>query len=327
MCAWNARQSCAVSVAMRRGWISARGATIALGVMALCAGCDRVDGEGAAARPPAQPARTESARSQPATHEALQALRVPGRIALADNRTWRVGIRTDGVVVAVLAGVGDYVRQGQVLARYHADEVRDSRAKYHVAQSDLDRAQSNAALAQRNLERVETLIGLKAASQQQLEQARQDLVTAQAAAREAQSEVGRLRDLLEDDLKVPAEPKPGDETSDQVPIVAPASGYILEKNLTLGRAIDTEDDTFVIGDLSQVWMLASVQQDQLEALRMGQHVRVTVEGTSHVFDGTITNLGQSLDPQTRTMQVRVALSNPNTELRPGMLATAEIVAD
>jgi len=254
-------------------------------------------------------------------------LRVSGRIALADNRTWRVGIRTDGLVVGVYAGVGDYVRQGQVLARYHADEVRDSRAKYHAAQAELARAQAGATLAQRNLERTATLLELKAASQQQVDQARQDAVAAQSAARSAEVEVERLKDLLEDDLRVPAEPRPGDEQADQVPIIAPASGFILEKNITLGKAIDTMDDTFVIGDLSQLWMLASVRQDQLGSLRVGLPARVTVAGVAgQTFDGRIANLGQTLDPQTRTMQVRIVLSNSRNQLRPEMLATAELPA-
>jgi cobalt-zinc-cadmium efflux system membrane fusion protein len=259
------------------------------------------------------------------TSDAPDVLRVPGRIALAENRSWRVGVRTDGLVVAVMAEAGDYVRNGQVLARYHADEVRDSRALYRAAQADLARAQSNAALAQRNVTRAETLLDLKAASQVQVEQARQDLVVAQTAVSNAEVEVGRLKDLLEDDLRVPADPKPGDETADQVPIIAPASGYILEKNVTLGKAIDTMDDTFVIGDLSQVWMLASMRQDQLGQLHMGQSVRVTVAGVAgQQFEGKISNLGQELDPSTRTMAVRIALSNSGNVLRPGMLATAEL---
>jgi multidrug efflux pump subunit AcrA (membrane-fusion protein) len=272
-----------------------------------------------------QEAQIETQPAKAATEPEM--LRVSGRITLADNRTWRVGIRTDGLVVAVYAGAGDYVRQGQVLARYHADEVRDSRAKYHSAQADLARAQSAAALAQRNLERAATLLELKAASQQQVDQARQDAVAAQSEVRSAQTEVDRLKDLLEDDLRVPAEPKPGDETADQVPIVAPASGFILEKNITLGKAIDTGDDTFVIGDLSQVWMLASVRQDQLGSLRLGQPARVSVTGVAgQQFEGRIANLGQALDPQTRTMQVRIVLSNSANQLRPEMLATAEIPA-
>jgi len=264
-------------------------------------------------------------------------LRVSGRIALADNRTWRVGIRTDGLVVGVFVGVGDFVRKGQVLARYHADEVRDSRAALHAAQADLARTQAAATLAQRNLERAGTLLELKAASQQQVDQARQDAVAAESAARSAEAEVDRLKDLLEDDLRVPAEAKPGDETADQVPIIAPASGFILEKNVTLGKAIDTMDDTFIIGDLSELWMLASVRQDQLASLRIGQPARVTVAGAlpaaagrgapaQSTFQGRIANLGQTLDPQTRTMQVRIVLSNAGNQLRPEMLATAEIPA-
>jgi len=265
-----------------------------------------------------QPVRTSDV---PAT------ARVPGSIALADNRSWRVGVRTDGLVVAVMAEAGDYVRKGQVLARYHADEVRDSRARYHAAQAELSRAEAGAMLAQRNLDRADTLLELKAGSQQQAEQARQDLVAAQTAVRNATLEVDRLKDLLEDDLRVPADPKPGDDTADQVPIIAPASGYVLEKNVTLGKAIDTMDDTFVIGDLSQVWMLASVRQDQLGQLRVGQPVRVTVAGVAgQAFEGKIANLGQQLDPSTRTMLVRIVLGNSGNVLRPGMLATAELPA-
>jgi len=304
---------------------------------ALAAGCHRETAPAPESTVPA--ARTEVVLSPAAQQEGQietqpakatsepEMLRVSGHIALADNRTWRVGIRTDGLVVGVFAGVGDYVRKGQILARYHADEVRDSRAKYHAAQAELARAQAAAALAQRNLERAGTLLELKAASQQQVDQARQDAVAAQSAVRSAQIEVDRLKDLLEDDLRVPAEPKAGDETADQVPIIAPASGFILEKNVTLGKAIDTMDDTFVIGDLSQVWMLASVRQDQLGSLRLGQPARVNVAGVAgQQFGGRIANLGQTLDPQTRTMQVRIVLNNSGNQLRPEMLATAEIPA-
>jgi len=122
--------------------------------------------------------------------------RVPGRIALAESRSWRVGIRTDGLVVAVYAELGDYVRKDQLLARYHADEVRDSRALYGAARANLARAESAEAQARRNLERHETLLELKAASQVQVDQARQDLATASTSVRNAAIEVDRLKDLI-----------------------------------------------------------------------------------------------------------------------------------
>jgi membrane fusion protein, heavy metal efflux system len=309
---------------------------VALLAAALVGACRRDEAPPLAERT-TTPARTEVVLSpaeqregrietQPATVTTEpEMLRVPGRIALADNRTWRVGVRTNGLVVAVYAEVGDYVRQGQLLARYHADEVRDARAKYRMAQAELARAQAAAALAQRNVDRAGRLLELKAASQQQVDQARQDAVAAQAQVRSAQTEVARLKHLLEMDLRVDAELDPDDETADDVPIIAPAGGFILEKKVTLGKAVNTMDDTFVIGDLSQVWMLASVRQDQIGALRVGQPARVSVAGVSaDDFRGRIANLGQTLDPQTRTLQARIVLANPDNHLRPEMLATAEI---
>jgi len=254
-------------------------------------------------------------------------LRVKGRIALADDHTWRVGVRTVGSVVAAYAGLGDYVHKGQILARYHADEVRDSRAQYRAAVAELDRAKSAAAQAQRNLDRARRLLELKAGSAQQVELAQQDLVTAQAAVQKDQIEVGRGRDLLEDDLRVPADPPANraDETEDDVPIIAPGDGYVIEKNVTPGKTVELSSVTFVIGDLSKVWMLASVRQEDLGKLRTGQPAFVTPSGQEGArLAGKITNLGQEFDPTTRVMQVRIELDNPKGRLRPEMLADAEI---
>ena len=313
-----------------------RGMTM-VAALALCSGCG---GQGArnseaSAKPATSAARdqvTLSAEEQreggievlpAAVSDMPEELRVAGRIALADDRTWRVGIRTDGVIVESFVGVGDLVRKGQRLASYHADEVRDSRARYRAAKAELARAESAAALSQRNVDRAEKLLELKAGSQVQVEQARQDLATTQASVRAATAEVDRLKDLLEDDLRVSADADPNDDALDNVPILAPASGYVLQKNVTLGRAVHTTDDTFVIGDLSRLWMLASVRQDQLGALRVGSPATVTVNGIGDThFAGRVANLGQELDPETRTMQVRIVLDNPGQRLHPEMLATA-----
>ncbi len=254
-------------------------------------------------------------------------LQAKGRIVLADDRTWRVGIRTPGLVMAVYAGLGDYVKKGQVLARYHADEVREERAHYRAAQAEVRLAEARVAQAQRNRDRAQRLLELKAGSVQQVELAQQDLVTAQAALNKARIEVERGEDLLEDDLKVSLEPKPASagEFADDVPILAPASGYIIEKNVTPGRAIGLEDQTFVLGDLSKVWMLGSVREEDLGGLRVGARATVTLPGDPpQSFGGRIANLGQRFDPETRTMEVRISLDNPRNVLRPEMLATAEI---
>jgi membrane fusion protein, heavy metal efflux system len=268
---------------------------------------------------------TAKIETQPAKlSDQTDVLRVAGRITLADTRTWHVGVRTEGLVVAVSAGLGDYVKKGQVLARYRAQEALEARAQYRTARSELARAEATAALAQHNSDRMQRLLNLKAASVLQTEQARQDLESAQAGVRGAQIEVDRARTVLENELHVAVDAQPGDDTADQVPIIAPAAGYIIKKLITPGKIVQPSADSFVIGDLSQVWMLASVRQEDLGKLRVGQPATVTLRGSHHAYHGKITNLGQELDPATRVMQVRIVLNNSDNHLRPEMLVNAEI---
>ena len=191
-------------------------------------------------------------------------LRVPGRITLADDRTWRVGVLTEGRVEVVNAGLGDYVKKGQVLARMHSHALHDARAEYQTSRVNLNRLQAAAALAQKNYDRMQALLALKAASIQQTEQARQELVNAQTALHDGQIAADRDRIHLEENLGVSADlPSSGhDENADLIPIIAPGSGYILDKMVTPGSTVEPSTDTFVIGELSQVWMLASVRQEE-----------------------------------------------------------------
>ena len=264
---------------------------------------------------------------QPAAlSNAPEMLRVKGRIALDDSLTWRLGVRTIGSITHVYVNLGDRVHKGQVLARYHADEVRDSRAQYRATLAELDRAKAAEMQAERNQKRAERLLELKAGSVQQVEQTEQDLIAAQTGVKKAEIEVDRGKDLLEDDLKVPADPPPNrtDETEDEVPILAPSDGYVIEKNITLMKTVDLSSVTFVVADLSRVWMLASVRQDDLAKLRAGQPAYVTLPGVDDArITGRVTNLGQEFDPNTRVMQVRIELANPSNRLRPEMLANAE----
>ena len=203
--------------------------------------------------------------------------------------------------------------------------MREERAKYRTAVSELQRLQAAATLAKRNYDRAQSLLDLKAASVQQVDQARQDVVAADAAVKNAQTEVERTTDVLEDDLGVSVEAKAGNEEADLVSILAPFGGVVLEKNVTPGGTIAPGQDAFVIGDLSEVWMLASVRQENLAQLRVGQPATVTLPGVADdQFTGKITNLGQEFNPTTRVMQVRIVLSNPGQRLRPEMLANADI---
>jgi RND family efflux transporter MFP subunit len=253
--------------------------------------------------------------------------RAKGRIVLPDNATWRVGVLAEGRVEKVFFNLGDYVKKGQVLARMHSHDVHEARAAYANAVAERSRLQAAEALAQKNYDRSQRLYALKAESVSQTETAKQELVNAQSATHEADNVVRREETHLEETLGVRADASAGSsEDADMIPIKAPAGGRILQKNVTPGATISPSTDAFVIGDLSHLWMLASVDATTLSKLRLGQTATVTLPDVPEAnYTAKITNLGQEFDPVTRLMQVRIEIRNPDHQLRPEMLASAEFI--
>ena len=264
-----------------------------------------------------------------AVQEEPDVLRFPGKIVLPDNESWQVGVLTTGRIERVYANLGDYVHKGQVLARMHSHDVHEARAAYAMAVAEKSRLQSAESLAQINFDRMQRLYALRAASLEQTEQARQELVNAKTALENGQTDVVRSKTHLEENLGIPADlpANANDETAELIPIVAPASGYVLQKNVTPGTTVAPATDLFVLGDPRHLWMLASVGQELLTQLKVGQSAWVTLPGvTGQRFAGRISNLGQAFDPTTRRLQVRIDIEHTGGILRPEMLATAEIAA-
>jgi cobalt-zinc-cadmium efflux system membrane fusion protein len=255
---------------------------------------------------------------------AVVSQRAKGHIALPDNATWRVGVLAEGRVEKVYFNLGDSVRKGEVLARMHSHDVHEARAAYANAVAERTRLQAAEALAQKNYDRSRRLYALKAESVSQVEIAKQELVNAQSSTREADNIVRREVTHLEETLGLQADIADNSEDADLIPIKAPAGGRILQKNITPGSTISTSTDAFVIGDLTRVWMLASVDAATLSKLHIGQTATVTLPDVSDAtYTGKITNLGQEFDPVTRLMPVRIELRNPENRLRPEMLASTE----
>ena len=132
-------------------------------------------------------------------------IRVPGLIALADNGKWRVGAITSGRIERVLVNQGDYVHADQILAQMHSHDVHEAKAAYLTAVAEKARSDSAEAVAQKNHERTQRLLELKAASIEQVDLAKQQVVDAQTAVRDSEIAVERERVHLEDILGIPAE--------------------------------------------------------------------------------------------------------------------------
>lgn len=262
-----------------------------------------------------------------------QTLRAPGRITMNGNRVWRVGALTEGLVVEMTANIDDPVKQGQVLARLHSHAVHDGRADYVKAKTDLATLETRRTFLLAQAARMKRLLDLKAASEQQVQQAESEVRDIQGLIENAKTEVERHRIHLVDFLHVPPElpgtaaQVNGHPIADLIPIFSPAAGIIMERQVAPGAVVQAGQGVYVISDLSNVWMIAEVQQQHLPALREGMPVSIRTQAfPSETLSGRINRIGSELNAATRTISVRIEVPNRGLRLRPEMYADAEIAA-
>jgi membrane fusion protein, copper/silver efflux system len=115
------------------------------------------------------------------------------------------------------------------------------------------------------------------------------------------------------------------KANDSMPIIAPLSGIVVRKNVVEGQYIAEGDPLFEIADLSHVWILAQVYEDQVALVRLGQSVEATVDAyPGESFKGQVAFRDPALNPATRTLNVRYDLENSDGRLQPGMFASVTL---
>jgi cobalt-zinc-cadmium efflux system membrane fusion protein len=254
----------------------------------------------------------------------LQSLPLPleanGRIVINEDASARVGSPTEGRVARVMVTVGDRVRAGQPLVYVHSHELVQAQADYAKAQAAVTRTAKNLAYAQAELERASRLLEAKAISARERMRAEADVGTASSELDQARAEMRRTEEYLSH-LGV----KPGG--ADDVVIRSPISGVVLKRNVTIGTVVNPAEDLMVVANLNTLWAVAEVPERQASAVRAGQPVQLTVAAFADArFPGRVVYLGESLDPATRTVQVRCLIQNPRQQLRPEMYAAIRIDA-
>jgi membrane fusion protein, copper/silver efflux system len=116
--------------------------------------------------------------------------------------------------------------------------------------------------------------------------------------------------------------------SESVPIAAPASGFIIEKNVVEGASVDAGMRLFRIAALNKVWIEAQIYEADLADVHAGQAASVTLDYVpGRRYEAKVAYVYPYLDPQTRTAQVRLELANDALDLRPGMYASVTLGAD
>jgi cobalt-zinc-cadmium efflux system membrane fusion protein len=238
-------------------------------------------------------------------HIAVSQLKVTGTVTPDISRNVPVISLATGRVVEIRARLGDTVKKGQVLLRVQSADIAG-------AYSDYQKAVADEKLARTQLERSQLLYGKGAISLNDLQVAEDTEAKAQVDVKTAAE---HLRVLGSPNL---------DQPSGVVDILAPVSGIITDQQITVAGGVQglSSPNPFTISDLSYVWILCDVYENNLPMVRLGDKADIRLNAyPDQAFTGIISNIGPILDPNLRTAKVRIEVRNPGL-MRPGMFVTA-----
>ena len=240
-------------------------------------------------------------------HAATSTLNVTCAVNPDVSREIPVVSIASGRVVAIHVRLGDYVHKGQLIMEVQSTDISGAFDQYLKAVNDEH-------LANTQLERAKILFDKGAIAKSQLEIAQDGEDDAKA-------------DLVaaEQQLKVLGIDK--DHPGGTVKVYAPASGFIVQQNVTeaatAGVTYSGSANAFTIADLSHVWIICDVYENDLATVRLGQEADIRLNSfPNKVLKGTISDIGAVLDPNIRTGKVRIQVENPGDLMRLGMFATA-----
>ncbi len=240
-------------------------------------------------------------------------LTLPARVALDPRKEAIVSAWMAGQVDAITVRTGDTVRAGQTLGTVQSPELGEAIAAYRSASARDDAADAR-------LERLKRLEADGVSSRSQVLESEADHAEAEGALEAAEE---RLRILGVDPSK--GDPHAGEHYVSHVPVRSPIAGKVLAAAASVGRRVEPGDTLFHVGDLAQVWLMLDVYERDLSHVTMGQTVRFTVDAwPGETFEGRVDQVGDLVEPASRTIEVRVVVDNPEARLKPNMFAAATL---
>lgn len=289
-------------------------------------------------------------------HIISDTLKATGEVQAAETQSFDVNPPVSGLVKAVNAKQGDTVAKGQTLALVHSIEVATTltqllneltklSAEIERVQtrfnSDITLQTNQVQLAKSTLDREEGLLKEGISARKNYQEAKNAFESAQVKLStlhqqlkqeislvEKQKEVivhsakGQLKIMGISEGTVDDSIKSGKVTAN-LPIVAPVSGIVSERSISLGESVDPNKKVFSIVNLNPIWVMVDIFQEQIPKVKEGQTVRIETP-SKQTLKGTISSVGSVVDASTKTLHVRIIVENPNHILRPGMFVTAQI---
>jgi cobalt-zinc-cadmium efflux system membrane fusion protein len=240
---------------------------------------------------------------------------LPGRIEANEQLVTRIGASVTGRVTEVFAEVGARVRAGQELARVTSPELTNAQLAYL-------RASSATTQAVRAVERAELLIQADVIGAAELQRREAELAIARAELRAATDQL-----LLQGVSEAYIERlRTKGQLSTYAGIIATRSGVVIERKVSQGQVAQPGDPLFTIADLSKVWVVGALPEQDAAAVQMGQRVEIKVSALGQrQFKGKVVFVSDTISPDTRTLVVRTEVDNADRALKPQMLATLRII--
>ncbi len=244
-----------------------------------------------------------------------RALRLTGDVAYNAFKTTPVFSAVGGPVQEILAEPGQNVSAGQTLLTVTSPDYSAARSAYLKAVNTFQ-------LADKNYARAKDLYEHKAIAERDLQQAESDRDQAQAD-QQASEDALRALGIRDPESLIKEPPK----STGQIPVPAPAAGQIVERLVGPGQLLQAgSTQCFTISDMSTVWVLVNVYQNDLADVHNGDNVDITTDAYPDIFHGKISYVADALDPNTRTLQARIVTQNPGYKLKKEESGTVSALA-
>jgi cobalt-zinc-cadmium efflux system membrane fusion protein len=281
-------------------------ATLLIGVLAtLLIGC----GGDPASTPRISDMQTSAVQTATTNiEEVSDEISVPAKVQADPTRVVHIFPPVSGRLVSLTVRPGDFVAAGQRVAIIASSDAASAR-------SDFDKARIESQRAQLAESRAKLLVEHGALAQKELDDAK-------AQADSSKSELERARQRLH--LLTLDE----NSTADNVLVRSPRSGVVLDIGAATGefsKSLDNANALLTVADLSSIWVVGDLFEKDLASAARSSQVRITFAAfPGESWSGRISNISDVLDPNTRTMKIRVVLPNPGHRLKPEMFATIHL---
>ena len=241
----------------------------------------------------------------------VEELRASGRIDFNELNLSRIGANVTGRVSEILAVPGQIVKQGDILAKITSTELTQSQLAYLKAKSASELADQAA-----NRARILFKEDVIALAELQKREAESNSAKAEYRAANDQLRVQGMNQASIDRLA-----KTGVIESINN-VIATIPGEIVERKINKGQVVQPADALFTVADLSTLWAISEVPESNSYLIRKGQKAFLIIPALrNQEVEGTVAHVDSIVNPQTRTVVVRMELGNKEGQIKPGMLAT------